>query len=123
MLKKLALLTTALALLAGCASASEIKPGIKAASNSTQPQHMYTIPKETARKIAEGEKLDLIPEELVVKTGETIEIINEDSIGHTMGVFYIGPKETLRQTFTSPGVLSGECSVNSSEQFSLIVKD
>jgi len=42
-------------------------------------------------------------------------------VGHTVGVFYVGAGETLRQTFTQAGSLAGECTVNPTGQFSLTV--
>ncbi|MGB0801270.1 MAG: cupredoxin domain-containing protein, partial [Ilumatobacteraceae bacterium] len=56
-----------------------------------------------------------------VAVGETIRIVNEDDRGHVVGVFYVGAGETLTQTFTAPGQLTGECTVHSSGVFTLTV--
>jgi plastocyanin len=53
--------------------------------------------------------------------GESIRITNDDSRGHVVGVFYVGAGETLTQSFTAPGVLTGECTVHSSGVFTLTV--
>ena len=51
--------------------------------------------------------------------GESIRIVNDDVVGHVVGVFYVGAGETLTQRFDSPGELSGECSVHPSGSFTL----
>jgi plastocyanin len=83
--------------------------------------HDFVIPEGTAQRIADGEDVEIIPRELVVKVGESIRIVNDDIRGHLVGVFYIGAGETMTQRFDSPGTLSGECSVHPSGQFTLRV--
>ena len=97
------------------------RPGVAAAADATNIDHDYLIPTGTGARIDGGEVIDILPAELVMTVGETIRIVNDDDRGHTVGVFYVGPGEELRQTFTAPGELSGECSVHSSGQFVLRV--
>lgn len=81
----------------------------------------YLIPPGTADRIAAGEEVEIVPQELVMNVGESIRIVNEDEVGHVVGVFYVGAGETLTQRFDSPGELSGECSVHPSGSFTLRV--
>ena len=97
------------------------RPGVAAAVDEADIDHDYLIPAGTGARIDDGEVIDILPAELVMTVGETIRIVNDDDRGHTVGVFYVGPGEELRQTFTAPGELSGECSVHSSGQFVLRV--
>ena len=97
------------------------RPGVAAAVDDADIDHDYLIPAGTGARIDDGEVIDILPAELVMTVGETIRIVNDDDRGHTVGVFYVGPGEELRQTFTAPGELSGECSVHSSGQFVLRV--
>jgi plastocyanin len=97
------------------------RPGVAAAVDDAGIDHDYLIPAGTGARIDGGEIIDILPAELVMTVGETIRIVNDDDRGHTVGVFYVGPGEELRQTFTAPGELSGECSVHSSGQFVLRV--
>lgn len=97
------------------------RPGVTAAADAVAVDHDYLIPAGTGARIDGGEVIDILPAELVMTVGETIRIVNNDDRGHTVGVFYVGPGEELRQTFTAPGELSGECSVHSSGQFVLRV--
>lgn len=97
------------------------RPGVTVAADAVAVDHDYLIPAGTGARIDGGEVIDILPAELVMTVGETIRIVNNDDRGHTVGVFYVGPGEELRQTFTAPGELSGECSVHSSGQFVLRV--
>jgi hypothetical protein len=81
----------------------------------------YLIPPGTADRIAAGEEVEIVPQELVIEVGESIRIVNDDAVGHIVGVFYVGAGETLTQRFDSPGELSGECSVHPSGAFTLRV--
>jgi plastocyanin len=116
-------LVVALALgLAGCNdSTSTMRPDIEAADEAAAADYDYLIPAGTGARLDAGERVEIIPGELEVKVGEVIRIVNEDERGHVIGAFYVAAGETLRQTFSSPGVLAGECSVHPSGSFVLTV--
>jgi len=111
----------AVAVMVGTGGDDPQRPGVAAAVDDAGIDHDYLIPAGTGARIDGGEIIDILPAELVMTVGETIRIVNDDDRGHTVGVFYVGPGEELRQTFTAPGELSGECSVHSSGQFVLRV--
>ena len=81
----------------------------------------YVIPFGTAAKIAAGDNVSIMPTELEVHVGETIRIVNNDRQGHMVGPFYVGADETMAQRFSSPGELSGECTVDPGGEFVLRV--
>lgn len=83
----------------------------------------YVIPAGTAARIEAGEDVQIVPAELVVKVGDTIRIENDDSVGHIVGVFFVGAGETMTQQFQSVGELTGECSVHPSGSFTLRVEE
>lgn len=107
---------------AGCGSNEPSRPGINAAGEDTPADHEYVIPAGTGARIDAGERIEIIPAELEVRVGEVLQIVNEDDRGHVIGAFYVAASETLRQTFSSPGELSGECSVHPSGSFTLTVR-
>lgn len=82
----------------------------------------YVIPPGTAARIDAGEKVEIVPAELIVRVGDTIRIVNNDTADHIVGVFFVGAGETLTQRFQSVGVLQGECSVHPSKSFTLRVE-
>jgi plastocyanin len=85
------------------------------------PEYDVVIPAGSGARIDAGEQLDILPAELVVRVGESIRIVNHDDRGHVVGIFYVGAGETLIQTFTTAGELSGDCSVHPSGRFTLKV--
>lgn len=104
-----------------CGGDGSATPGIRAADSTEEAEFAYVIPAGTGALLDEGERVEIIPAELTVQVGDTIEITNDDDRGHVIGAFYVGAGETLRQTFTTAGELAGECSVHPSGSFRLIV--
>ncbi len=90
-------------------------------SRSAAVDYGYVIPLGSGDRIRGGEPLALLPAELDVHVGEVIQIVNEDSEGHFIGIFYVGPGETVTQRFSSPGEFVGNCSVHPSGQITLRV--
>lgn len=95
--------------------------GVSRADDAVEFAHDFVIPPGTAGRIAAGETVEIVPAELVVRVGDAIRIVNDDSDDHVVGVFFVAAGETLTQRFTSEGVLEGECSVHSSGAFTLRV--
>lgn len=95
---------------------------ISRADDADEFAHDYTIPPGTAGRIAAGQLIEIVPAELVVKVGEAIRIVNNDSEDHVVGVFFVASGETLTQRFNSEGVLEGECSVHPSGAFTLRIE-
>lgn len=100
---------------------SSLGIGIGDADGIAAFEYDYFIPAGTAERIAQGEQVDLVPRELTVRVGEAIRIVNDDDEGHVVGVFYVGPGESLTKRFTAPGDMSGSCTVHSAGEFSLRV--
>lgn len=95
--------------------------GIGNADDVAAFEYDYYIPAGTAARIERGEQVVIVPQELTVQVGEAIRIVNDDDEGHVVGVFYVGPGESLTKRFTSPGELSGSCTVHSAGEFTLRV--
>lgn len=124
--RRIALLVIAIAGLvwfaSACDGSSTSSPGIEGAEADAEAQHEYLIPAGTGDRIDGGELVEIIPAELEVHVGEVLRIVNDDDRGHVIGAFYVGAGETLSQTFSTPGELSGECSVHPSGSFTLTVR-
>jgi hypothetical protein len=85
--------------------------------------HDFVIPEGTARRIARGEAIEIVPQHLDVRVGESIRIRNEDTSGATVGIFYVGAGEVVRMAFTTPGELKGVCDVHPSGEFTITVHE
>lgn len=86
-------------------------------------EYSYLIPDGTFDRIYDGEEVEILPGRLEVKVGEAIRIVNEDDHGHFVGIFYVGPGETVSQRFASPGEFQGQCSVHPSGELTLVVTE
>jgi len=96
-------------------------PQFREVATSERADYEYMIPIGTGNRIDAGEKISIISAELEVHVGESIRIINNDDRGHVVGVFFVGPGETMSQEFTSPGTLTGGCTIHPSGEFTLQV--
>jgi hypothetical protein len=97
------------------------RPDVVAAAEGAPVDHDVVIPLGTGERIDAGEPVEIIPAELEVHVGESLRIVNDDDRAHVVGPFYVGVGETVHQTFTSPGELSGDCSAHPSGRFVLTV--
>jgi plastocyanin len=73
------------------------------------------VPEGTAARIAAGEEVDLLPAGLELRVGDTLEVRNLDEVTHEIGPYTVSSGQTLRQTFTSPGVIQGVCTFTGDE--------
>lgn len=81
----------------------------------------YTIPLGTATRLGRGEDVEVIPNELTAKVGQTIRIVNLDDFSHEVGTFYVLKGSTLTYRFTTAGVFKGTCTTHPSGEFTLTV--
>lgn len=96
---------------------------IRSTQTKTSREYLIVIPIGTGDKIAAGEDPHIIPQEIQLTIGErdTLIIENHDVVGHTIGDFWVGAGETLRQKFRTPGVFRGQCTVHPAQQIQIIV--
>jgi len=107
-----------LAALTGCA---DRRAGVEWRESGKPANYDYFIPAGTASRIAAGRPFDIVPQHLDVKVGETIRIRNQDTVGAEVGVFFVGPGETVSMKFTKRGVLRGKCTIHRSGEFTINV--
>ena len=110
-------------LLAACSSTDRSDPLVVEALADSSPDYEYIIPNHTGDRIRNGESITILPAELEVRVGEVIRIVNQDSEGHFVGIFYVAAQQELLQRFYAPGEFSGVCSVHPSGQIKLTVSE
>lgn len=81
----------------------------------------FTIPPGSFQRVAAGEDVEVIPEELHVAIGDTIRIRNEDTVGQTVGPYYIPAGQSVQQTFTEDATLEGVCTAHKDGRIRIIV--
>jgi plastocyanin len=83
--------------------------------------YRFVIPAGTGERIDAGEPVEIVPAQLNIEVGDTVEIENLDTRGHNVGPFFVGEDETVRQTFRSAAVYTDSCSVHPSGEFTIVV--
>jgi plastocyanin len=81
----------------------------------------YTVPTGTGARIEAGEQLYVFPARLDVKVGDQMVIRNEDVRPAEVGPYLVDRNSTLTQTFTSPGIIQGFCSIHPSGKVTIEV--
>lgn len=79
------------------------------------------VPPGTMARIEAGESVQLLPRTLHVEVGDAIEIVNRDDALHEVGPYTVGPGQTVRQTFTSPGTIEGVCTLHPAGAITIVV--
>jgi hypothetical protein len=77
----------------------------------------FVVPFGTSNRIDGGEIIEIMPETLHVKVGESIRITNQDRRTFEIGPFMVGGGQTLAMRFTNVGRLSGICEINAGREF------
>ncbi|MEZ5144144.1 MAG: hypothetical protein R2726_16730 [Acidimicrobiales bacterium] len=89
---------------------------------ASRPQeYRVDVPAGTGERIAAGEQVELIPRDLQLSVGDTMIIENQDQRNHTVGPFAVRAGETLRYTFSNPGIFKGACSIHPSGDVTITV--
>ena len=82
------------------------------AGRDSSVTHRYVIPAGTQAQLEKGiEPPGMPPYRLRVKVGDTLEIVNNDSVAHTYGFMIMKPGETSRYTFRRAGEFQGACTI------------
>jgi plastocyanin len=91
---------------------SDNLPGVGSVLGSQSATYEFFIPEGASDRLAAGEDLDIVPGRFAAKVGESVKIVNHDRRGHNVGLWYVGPGETVIQKFTSAGTYQGLCTVH-----------
>lgn len=102
--------------LSACAGDDTIYDLEDGATIEGEADYAFFIPEGTGDRLDRGSSVEIMPNWLDVRVGETIEIVNDDDRGHLVGPFYVGARETLRQRFPAEGRFEGVCTVHPSGQ-------
>jgi hypothetical protein len=88
-------------------------------------EYRIVIPEGTGERIENGETVNLVPAkiELVLGEKDILVIENQDSVGHTVGDFWVGAGETLRQEFKTEATYQGQCTIHETAQIEIVVSD
>lgn len=83
----------------------------------------FVVPAGTAARIANGERVDIMPDTLELRVGDTLRIRNEDDVDTTVGPYLVEAGREFTLTYGAPGVFAGACALSEGGEFRIIVKD
>ena len=99
---------------AGCGSttgtsATDASTTVAAASTTarTPVTHEFVIPEGTDACVRRGEDPEVFPKRLDVHVGDRLVVRNDDTAIARLGIFDVGPGETMAMTFNQVTVLTG----------------
>lgn len=79
------------------------------------------VPAGTQDRIEAGDEVELMPADLELNVGDTLEIRNLDDVTHEVGPYLVEAGQRLEQTFRRPIVIEGICSINPSGRVTITV--
>lgn len=94
----------------------------KEASDRAPTQVELLIPMGTAEKLAQGEPVPSLPEEMVFVTGDTLLVKNEDEVDHQLGPLWIPAKSSASLVMEKPDRLAYSCSFQPSQYLGLDIR-
>lgn len=94
-----------------------------AAPRATAVQSIeIVVPEGTQDQMDSGEEIVLFPRRLEVAVGDRIIISNDDRASHQVGPYIVGPGQEIVQTFSSPGIIEGICTLHPSGEVTIVVR-
>ena len=112
----------ALLAVAGCGAQRDNAVETQPLGPNDRATYEYIVPAGTGQRLDRGEVIELMPQHLTVKVGESMRIINDDDRSYEIGPFYVAAGQRLAMRFTYPGTLRGECLVNPDGEFVIEVR-
>ena len=90
-------------------------------TTSRPPQTVeLVIPPGTADRVSQGESV--VPQDMVIVVGDTLEVRNQDSVSHTLGPLFIPAGSSARLTLNQVGNIAYTCSFQPTKYFGLDVQ-
>jgi hypothetical protein len=112
------------ALVAACGGESSARrPSTAVVSDDTEPTHDFLVPRGTNELIEHGADIQIVPNPLVLRVGDVIRIRNQDTVGYTVGPFFVGAGQTMTQIATQPGTYKGMCLLHSGEELVVTIQE
>lgn len=81
----------------------------------------FAIPPGSFQRVAAGEDVEVIPAELHLSVGDTIRIRNEDTVGQTVGPYYVPAGQSVQQTFDEDATYEGICTAHKDGRIRIVV--
>ncbi|HSL58393.1 MAG TPA: hypothetical protein VK866_11175 [Acidimicrobiales bacterium] len=81
----------------------------------------FVVEAGTGNRLAAGEDIEIMPEEVLLEVGDEIRIVNEDSRAYLVGPYFVRAGETVAQRFDRPQELVGACDLSGGGEIRIVV--
>lgn len=113
-LAALALLAVAVAALPGCGGGGG---GATAGARTI----VVDVPRGAAARIARGEDVNVVPDRIDARVGDTLRLVNRDVRAHMVGPFLVGPGQRVESRLARAGTYAGACTLHADRRKVAIV--
>lgn len=113
-LAALALLAVAVAALPGCGGGDG---GATAGARTI----VVDVPRGAAARIARGEDVNVVPDRIDARVGDTLRLVNRDVRAHMVGPFLVGPGQRVESRLARAGTYAGACTLHADRRKVAIV--
>lgn len=79
------------------------------------------VPRGSAARIARGEELNVVPDRIDARVGDTLRLVNRDTRAHMIGPFLVGPGQRVESRLARAGTFEGACTLHADRRKVAIV--
>lgn len=102
---------------------TEVAYRVQRRENREAQRVELVIPAGTAERVAQGEKPPTIPEAMTFVLGDTLVVVNQDSVAHQLGPLWVPPGTSASLVLGRVENLALECSFQPQRYFGLEVRE
>ena len=82
-------------------------------------ERLVVIPAGTAERLAAGEDVALLPDDLRFRLRDRLVVVNDDLSSHQVGPFVVAPGQRLEKRFSEAATLDGFCSLHATGRITI----
>lgn len=81
------------------------------------------VPEGTAERVKAGQDDLELPEEMVFVIGDTLEVVNQDTVSHQLGPIWVPPNSTGKLVMEDIGKLAYSCTFSTTQYLGLDIRE
>ncbi len=86
-------------------------------------ERVVVIPAGTAQRLAAGEDVALLPDDLSFRLRDRLVVVNDDRSSHQVGPFVVAPGQRLEKRFSEAATLDGFCSLHTTGRITIEITE
>jgi hypothetical protein len=86
-------------------------------------ERLVVIPAGTAERLAAGEDVALLPDDLQFRLRDRLVVVNDDRSSRQVGPFVVAPGQRLEKRFSEAATLDGFCSLHATGRITIEITE